>query len=44
MKSAARLTREQTTTTGGNMKANFRKPLAALGFAALLFTACGGDD
>ena len=26
------------------MKANFRKPLAALGFAALLFTACGGDD
>jgi basic membrane protein A len=43
-KSSARLTREQTTTTGGNMKAHFRKPLAALGFAALLFTACGGDD
>ncbi|MUH56104.1 MAG: hypothetical protein F2683_04170, partial [Actinobacteria bacterium] len=44
MKSVERLTREHKTTTGGNMKAHFRKPLAALGFAALLFTACGGDD
>ena len=26
------------------MKSKFRLPLAAVGFAALVFTACGGDD